>query len=145
MKKLRKRISPIEDFVPTEYQDQCALIEWFRRQYPDPSNLIFANGNGGSRSAKTRVAKNGKKVRVSHEVARLKRAGMVNGIPDLFLAVPKGIYHGMFIEMKRNSMSARISPSQQYIQFILSRHYKVVTCLGFEEAAREVRAYMDLL
>ena len=65
---------------------QEACVTWFRYQYAPLKKLLYANGNGGKRS-KT-------------EAKAMFGEGVQAGVPDLTLAVPRGAWHGMFIEMK---------------------------------------------
>lgn len=52
----------------------------------DRYSMIHAIPNGGARS--------------KGEGGKLKAEGVRKGIPDLFLPVPSGMYHGMYIELK---------------------------------------------
>ena len=65
---------------------QAACVSWFRMQYPNYASLLYAIPNGGKRGVITAVI--------------MKREGVVSGMPDLCLAVPKHQYHGAYIEMK---------------------------------------------
>lgn len=82
-----------EKFRPTEHQIQARCVDWFRRQYPHLSRLLFAIPNGamlqGSAAMRSRHWK------------KLEREGAVAGAADLFLAIPSGSCPGLFIEMKR--------------------------------------------
>jgi hypothetical protein len=69
-----------------EHKLQVACVKWFRQQYPQYANLLFAIPNGGARNAVTG--------------AMLKAEGVTAGVPDLFLAVPMYHFHGKFIELK---------------------------------------------
>lgn len=85
--------------IRTEHVFQTHCIRWYRMQYKD--NLLFAIPNHGKRT-------NG---------AKYKREGLISGVPDLFLAVPKGIYSGMFIELKR---TPKDKPTSNQINMLLS-------------------------
>jgi hypothetical protein len=91
-----------------ESKSQQALITWWAytwRQYKLPCEaLLFAIPNGGAR----RIV----------EAVIMKREGVRKGIPDLFLAVPRGRYHGLFIEMK--TTLGRLSPEQKCVGSFLS-------------------------
>jgi hypothetical protein len=69
-----------------EHELQKACITWFRLQYPKFKLNLFAIPNGGHRHRLT--------------AKKLKAEGVVSGVSDLFLAVPSGGSHGLFIEMK---------------------------------------------
>lgn len=81
----------------SEAQEQCKLIKWAdkcvqMKIHPELS-MLYAVPNGGKRD---RI-----------EAAHLKLQGVKAGVPDLCLAVPKGKYHGLYIELKvgRNKTS----------------------------------------
>lgn len=57
-----------------EHELQKSCVKWFRLQYPEYTNLLFAIPNGGKRNAR--------------EAARLKAEGVTPGVPDLFLQLP---------------------------------------------------------
>lgn len=74
----------------SEAEEQCKLMAWaeycvWAGVYPELA-LLFAIPNGGKRNAA--------------EAAHLKRQGVKSGVPDLCLAVPRGQYHGLYIELK---------------------------------------------
>ena len=79
----------VEGLNPTEAQEQSALVRWAELMRPRfPELVLLAHvPNEGLRSPVTG--------------ARLKVQGMKRGFPDLILPVPRGEYHGLFIEMKR--------------------------------------------
>lgn len=77
-------------FRKSEAQEQTELINWVNECisnniYPE-LKMLYAIPNGGTRN--------------KIEAVNLKRQGVVPGVPDLCLAVPKGKYHGLYIEMK---------------------------------------------
>jgi VRR-NUC domain-containing protein len=72
----------------SEHANQAAVFEWCEMMtsaHPE-LRLIFAIPNGARTSIS--VAK------------RLKAEGLRSGVPDLFLPVARGGYHGLFVEMK---------------------------------------------
>lgn len=73
-------------------QRQC--ISWFRWKYPSYRLRLWHSPNGGSRNV--------------IEATKLKSMGVVPGVCDLLLTVPKNGYAGCFIELKvgNNSLSA---------------------------------------
>jgi len=115
---------------PTEHEEQCAVIDWCEiasHQYPELS-LIFAIPNGGQRHV---------------GVARkLKAEGVRSGAPDLFLPVARGIYHGLFVEMKRQK-GGRLSDTQKdYFPRLIQQDYKVIVCNGADEAMNGIQEYL---
>ena len=98
-----------------EDNEQMILIRWAQFEsgrHPELS-LLFHVPNGGKRS----------KV----EAARFKAMGVQAGVPDLFLPVPRGAYHGLFIEMK--APKGRTSNAQNtWIEKLKSNGYAVKVC-----------------
>ena len=113
----------------SESAEQQALVRWWhavRKQWPGA--VLFAIPNGGARSAVTG--------------ARLRAEGAVAGIPDLFLASPRGGAHGLFIEMKRQT-GGRVDKAQKMAMALLgSQGYERAVCHGFLQARACIEAYM---
>jgi hypothetical protein len=64
------------------------------------------------------------------------------GVSDLFLMIPKGEYHGMFIEMK--AKAGKVSDSQkEFMAAASSMNYKTVVCYGFDEAKEAITKYLQ--
>jgi len=73
----------------SEHQEQCALMRMCRlheRKYPG-LELIHSIPNGGARHIAV--------------AAKLRAEGVRAGVPDIFLPVPRGSAHGLYIELKR--------------------------------------------
>jgi hypothetical protein len=110
----------------TEHQEQCLLVGW--SNYQEWKDVFFAIPNGGSRH--------------KLEARNLKKEGVKAGIPDLMLAVPNYIFHGLFIEMKRTD-GGRTSPAQiARITKLRERGYNVTVCHGFEHAKSIIEEYL---
>lgn len=111
-----------------EHIEQKLLIRWFRMQYPAISKCLFAIPNGGIRHIRTAL--------------KLKEEGVLAGVPDLFLMIPKGDYHGMFIEMKAEK--GKIQPSQQqFLDIANNLNYKAIVCYGYEKAKESIQNYLQ--
>lgn len=76
-----------EQIQMTEARLQSECVKWFRLQWPAYAHCFFKIDNEGLRSPK----------RASIALAM----GLVAGIPDMLMAVPKNGSHGMFVEFKR--------------------------------------------
>jgi len=112
----------------SEHQEQVMLITWFRMQYPKFKLHLWAIPNGGSRHIVTAV--------------NLKAEGVLAGVSDLFLMIPKGEYHGMFIEMK--AKAGKVSDSQkEFMAAASSMNYLAVVCYGFDEAKTAITKYLQ--
>lgn len=117
--------------VPTEAQEQTMLFEWARFQrgrYPE-LDLLFHIPNGGSRN--------------KAEAARLKAEGVKAGVPDLCLPVPRGHFHGLYIELKRKR-GGRIDPAQTaWLEGLMKQGYSVAICKGWEAAVDIILNYLE--
>lgn len=117
--------------IPTEEQEQIALMAWAKLYEPDypQLKLLFHIPNGGKRNPR--------------EAARFKKAGVKPGVPDLFLPVSASGYHGLFIELKRTK-GAAVSPAQvRWLRDLAAQGYAAVVCKGWQEAADEIGRYLN--
>lgn len=115
-----------------EHKEQVTLIEWWRyahQQFGLSEPLLFAIPNGGARSATTG--------------ALLKAEGVRAGVPDLFLAVPRGSYHGLFIEMKKIKGGVVSAAQECRCAELHSQGYAVEICHGWQEAVTTITSYLN--
>ena len=108
----------------TEDDEQIAFVEYLQwMKIPH-----FHIANGGFRNAR--------------EAARLKRAGVCAGVPDLFLPVPSGGRHGLFIEMKRVK-GGIVSPNQKiWLRDLDLWGYGAQVTAGCERAIEALESYL---
>lgn len=107
---------------------QCGCVAWFRYQWPEFSRLLFSVPNGGSRNV--------------IEAARLKKEGVVRGVADLLLLVPKKGFHALCIEMKKKG--GRQSEYQREWQKLVEKQgYKYIVCKSFAEFMYEINDYLN--
>lgn len=113
-----------------EHKEQVAVIQWWahaHKKYGLPEFALFAIPNGGHRHMLTAV--------------RLKAEGVRPGIPDLMLAVAKGSYSGVFIEMK--STEGVESVVQKEIRTWLNgQKFHSLVCYGAQEAIDAIKFYL---
>ena len=109
----------------TEAEEQAALFQW-AAYYPE-LKFMFAVPNGGSRNA--------------IEAHNLKLQGVKSGVPDICLPLPKGKYHGLYIELKveKNKTSKN---QNDWLGYLESAGYKTAVCYGFEEAQKTILKYL---
>lgn len=117
--------------IPTESEEQIALFEWTEWESGriPQLRLMFHIPNGGKRNKAT--------------AARLKREGVKAGVPDVFLPVPRGRYHGLFIEMKREKDGRLSQEQKRWLEELSKMGYKAEVCRGWEEAANMVKGYLE--
>ena len=113
----------------SESTEQQALFEWAEiaaKKTPE-LRLMYAVPNGGKRNMATAV--------------RLKKEGVKPGVPDICLPVPRGKYHGLYIEMKfgRNKPS---EAQKWWIEQLQQQGHKVALCYGWGEAVKVIVDYL---
>jgi len=106
----------------TEEWEQRQLVQWARR-YPW-GQLLFHIPNENHH----------------HDTD----IGVRSGVPDLFLPVPMGGRHGLFVEMKRTD-GGRLSEAQRrWLGWLSELGYEAVCCHGCEEARDAIVRYMGI-
>lgn len=111
---------------PSESEEQIRFISEIRLNYKDC--LIFAIPNGGSRNI--------------IEASRLKKEGIVKGIPDLCLIMPNNI---LFIEMKKQK-GGRLSDSQKEIISKINKNgFDVIIGYGYLDALEKFKNYLKII
>ena len=81
-------------------------------------------------------------IRQVQYVQKLKRMGMLPGFPDFFIYEPRGVYHGLAIEMKRVK-GGRVSEEQkECLKKLSDRGYYATVCRGFDEAKEVIDRYL---
>lgn len=118
------------EWQPTEEQEQAAVFEWVTIMAPQlpELNLLFHIPNGGWRAPAT--------------AAKLKAQGVKAGVPDLFLPVARGCYHGLWIELKRRN-GGKVSTNQlDWINELNYQQYLALVAHGAEEACEILYKYL---
>lgn len=118
------------DQCPSETQEQIWLFEWaaaMQGKCPELA-LLFHVPNEGKRS---------------YVVGKQLRAmGLKRGVPDVFLPVARGRYHGLAIEMK--SLKGRPTGEQLvWIDRLRAVGWRAEICHGWQEAATVIGEYLN--
>ena len=116
--------------TPSESHEQQMLMSWWALACPKgySHRLLMACPAQAARSPR-----NG---------ARMKAEGYRAGTPDLFLAIPRGTRHGLYIEMKRRD-GGQLAESQREMLFILSQQgYATGVACGWEVAKTMITEYL---
>ena len=112
-----------------EHKIQCTCVRWFRMQYHQYGDLLFAVPNGGARDAVTG--------------AKLKDEGVLAGVADLILLLPRQGYHALCIEMKTPSKASRQQPSQKSWQkTVEAQGYRYVVCRSIDDFVTAIDGYL---
>ena len=76
------------------------------------------------------------------QAGRAIAQGMLSGVPDLFLPVPKNGYHGLFIEMKYGSN--KVTENQEkFLQNAANVGYAISVCYSANEAIKRIEDYYE--
>lgn len=117
----------------SEAQEQTELICWandcIENNIHPELIMLYAIPNGGTRN--------------KLEAVNLKRQGVVAGVPDLCLAVPKGKYHGLYIEMKVHP-NKTTDKQEQWLANLSHFGYAVKVCYGAFSAKTAIEHYLLL-
>jgi len=106
---------------------QIECVKWFRYQYPNYRMLLFAIPNGGKRNAITAQI--------------LKSEGVVSGVADLFLSIPKGKFHGLYIEMKYGK-GIQSDNQKEFEKNVIAMGYKYIITNSLYDFVKEIDLYM---
>ena len=115
----------------SEYSMQVQVFDWSR----DPANLkkfpelalMFHVPNGGARDKITG--------------ARLKRMGVLPGIPDIFLPIARSGFHGLWIELKAKGKKPR--PEQMNVlNGLIAEGYAAIWADSAEMAIEQIGKYL---
>lgn len=120
---------------PLEAVEQAELVKWYDNTYRAMKGLLFMIPNG------THLA-GGPKQRAI-QAGRMKAQGQRNGVPDLFLPVPTGGCHGLFIEMKRRKGGTVSSKQAEWCEYLNGAGYRAVICKGADEAKEVIKCYLS--
>lgn len=116
--------------TPLEHVEQTCLFRWaaYNRAALPELQLLYAVPNGGYRNKAT--------------AARMKAQGVKAGVPDMFLPVPRGTYHGLYIELKRRKGGTVSAEQREWLTNLRAQGYAAYVCHGWEEAAHTIMDYM---
>lgn len=114
---------------PSESEIQQSCIKWFQLQH----RALWADG------VLFHIANEG--IRLGGQGRRIKREGIVRGVADLCLAMPRHGYGALYIEMKRPDRYQ--SPEQRTWQKNIERHgNKYVVCKSLDEFIKIINRYL---
>jgi len=120
-KKKRKQKHPESDICK-------ALWHWFFYRYPQYRKRYLRIEVGGQRTKKTQGI--------------LKAEGCKAGVSDIFIALPKGGYAGLWLEVKVEK--GRLSVLQKEFHEEMKDDYQCVTAYGLHDCKALIESYMQL-
>jgi hypothetical protein len=105
---------------------------------------LHAIPNGGPRDGAT--------------AAKLKAEGVKPGVPDAFLPLPRGMWAGLYVEMKRpgtektgkrkavivdRAAGSTSGEQNEWIGYLRSAGYGVAVAFNWREAAKQIQSYVE--
>lgn len=121
----------LRNAVRSEDTEQINVMEWARwnvNKYPELKWLHHIP-NGGSRNKR--------------EAVKLKQMGVKAGVSDICLPYPKGIYCGLYIEMKFGN-NRKTEEQKAFLQDMEEAGHFVATCYSAEDAVKVIEEYLTL-
>lgn len=120
----------------SEHDEQRDLFAWAALDSRLASMFAIPNfsGHHGSKIARLVSGK------------RAKEEGRKSGVPDVFLPVSCGGYHGLFVEMKKaNASPSDVTDEQcRWLNVLTRQGYRCEVARGFEEGRAAILAYLNL-
>ncbi len=112
-----------------ESGQQEALFSWAAYQLVRMPELEYLHHvpNGGKRDKTTAVA--------------LKRQGVKAGVPDIVLPAVRGIYHGLYIELKAGK-NTTTENQRRWLEYLRQQGYFTAVCYGWQPAAELIENYL---
>jgi hypothetical protein len=114
----------------SEAGHQAAVFCYFQQnidKYP-LAQLLFAIPNGGLRNKII--------------AAKLKATGVKAGVPDMFLPVARGDFHGLFIELKKDQKQTLSNEQKDWFRKLQEEGYECVVCFGWQHAVNNIISYL---
>lgn len=115
-----------------ESRIQRAVIAWWAAKHKEfgvPECLLFAIPNGLWLGAK------------AGKFAKLE--GLRSGVSDLFLAIPRGRWHGLFMELKTETGTAS-DAQEAFILAAQAQGYCAVVRQGYDETVGMIETYLGI-
>lgn len=118
--------------VDREAPEQKLAFEYMRLKHPLAFSHAYHVPNGGHRNKLT--------------AARLKSEGVKAGVPDIHVALPRGNYFGLWVEMKaKPHYSSSLSAQQkEWLERLSQAGYKTAVCKGFQSFRQVIDEYMAM-
>ena len=112
----------------TEQINVVSWANWNANRYPE-LRWLFHVPNGGSRNRA--------------EAVKFKQMGVKAGVSDFCLPYPKGVYCGLFIEMKYGN-NRQQDTQKEFLAAMAAAGHFVATCYSAEEAIKVIEEYLKL-
>ena len=121
----------------TEHSHQAAFFCWLNQNKHLHQGIDFAlaSANGGKRDM--------------IEAARMRTTGVKRGVPDIFIPIPCGQQHGLWIEFKKpsleKSMKGTVTDKDQirYRDYLISANYSHFVAFHYLQAIEATINYLS--
>lgn len=121
-------------YTQFERQIQTSIFDWARIVKVKEGGYLFdfmtASANGGSRNVL--------------EARNLKRSGVSAGFPDISILMPRGQFHGMFLEVKKEKNYAFSDKQKSWLDRLNKVGYYANVGFGFDECKSLIESYLSL-
>jgi hypothetical protein len=111
----------------TEHQIQVLVVDYLMLKLPPPF-LIYAIPNGGKRDGRTGAV--------------LKAEGVLAGIPDLHVPIPRNGYASLYLELKRKGKKATKTQKEIHNKLELLGN-QVLVVDDWRQAVGKIIAYYE--
>ena len=109
----------------SETDEQITVVEWC-----DAMRIPIAH-----------VPNEGKRSPVAGRI--MKRMGLRKGFPDLFVPLPRGGFHGLFVEMKAKG-GKTTKEQEEWLSLLNQQGYAVCVAVGANEGIEKIKRYVRL-
>lgn len=110
-----------------EAQHQIYVFDWAQYQ-PVCKDYLFCIPNGGKRDPITAKS--------------LQKQGVRPGVSDMFLAYPNNEYHGLWIELKKDTTCQATPLQKHWLDKMNKVGFKALVAYGFEDAIANIEEYL---
>ncbi|MGI8766589.1 MAG: VRR-NUC domain-containing protein [Gemmatimonadaceae bacterium] len=126
--------------VPTEHEEQVALLRWAFMsacRYPEMDDLYSIPNFSGRLGKVPPVA-------AMRQAQKLNAEGRRKGVPDLHLPHARGMWHSLYVELKRVKGGTVSAEQRDWHERLTRAGHRVVVCRGWESARDAILEYLNL-
>ena len=122
----RKRSANNRHGIGSEYEAQKKLTDYIDERHPE---ILWCASAGGARTSIS-------------EAKRIKASGYKRGFPDVFIYEPRGVHHGLSIEMKKEKGGVVSKHQKQWKEDLSERGFKATIAKGYDNAVQILEDYL---